>query len=251
MKIEVVGAYGGAGPEMSPTSLLVDGKVVLDAGSVAGGLDLQRQQQIEAVVLTHAHADHIGQLPFLLENLAVTLRPPTRIYGSVATLYAVRRHLINNHIWPDIDASTVRPRMVEFVEVDAEEPFRIDGIEWTPFKVDHTVPTFGYLIDDGKSCVAWSSDTGPTQRIWELVDANERIDSVMIETSFDDSRQELADRTGHLTPRTLATELAKSRREPRILAHHLKPACADKVREELAEDLPEVELLEQGEVYEF
>lgn len=251
MKIEVIGAYGGAGPEMSPTSLLVDGKIVLDAGSIAGGLDLQRQQQIEAVVLTHAHADHIGQLPFLLENLAVTLRPPTRIYGSVATLYAVRRHLINNHVWPDIDASTVRPRMVEFVEVDAEKPFRTAGIEWTPFKVDHTVPTFGYLIDDGKSCVAWSSDTGPTQRIWELVDANERIDSLMIETSFDDSRQELADRTGHLTPRTLATELAKCQRQPRILAHHLKPACASRVREELAEALPEVELLEQGEVYEF
>lgn len=251
MKVEVIGAYGGAGPGMSPTSLLIDEKVVLDAGSVAGGLDLARQQRIEAVVLTHAHADHVGQLPFLLENLAVTLRPPTRIYGSVATLYALRRHLINNHVWPDIDASTVRPRMVEFVEVDAEKPFRVGDIEWTPFKVDHTVPTFGYLIDDGKTRVAWSSDTGPTQRLWQLVGSDEGVEAVMIEASFDNSRQELADRTGHLTPRRLVSELDKCERRPRVLAHHLKPACAERVREELAETLPEVEILEQGEVYEF
>lgn len=236
---------------MSPTSLLVDERVVLDAGSVAGGLDLARQQQIEAVVLTHAHADHINQLPFLLENLAVTLRPPTRVYGSVATLYAVRRHLINNHVWPDLDASTVRPRMIEFVEVDLEKPFRVGGLEWTPFAVDHTVPTFGYLIDDGRNCILWSSDTGPTQRLWELVDADQRIDDVMVEVSFDSSRQELADRTGHLTPGTLARELTKPKRDLRVLAHHLKPACAERVRDELAETLGEVELLEQGRVYEF
>ena len=232
---------------MRPTSVVVNGKVALDAGALAGGIDLVRQQQLEAVVLTHAHADHICELPFFLENIAATLRPPVRIYGSVATLYAVRRHLINNHIWPDLDASTIRPRVMEFVEVEAEQPFVAGGVQWTPFAVDHTVPTFGYVIKDGDSAVIWSSDTGATERMWELINADPSISTAMVEVSFDNARQELADRTGHLTPNGLQSELTKCHRDVRLLVHHLKPIFVDQLRREL-EDL---ELLQQGKSYDF
>ncbi len=247
MKIEVLGAYGGVGPGMRPTSLLIEDRVVLDAGSIARSIDFDRQQRIEAVVLTHAHADHICELPFFLENIASALRPPVRIYGSVATLYAVRRHLINNHIWPDLDASTIRPRMMEFVEIETEQPFVAGGVQWTPFAVDHTVPTFGYVLEDSTSSILWSSDTGPTHRLWEIINSKPELNTAMVEVSFDNARQELADRTGHLTPSSLKKELGKCTRELRVLVHHLKPVFVERLGHELAD----FEILEQGRVYEF
>ncbi len=247
MKVEVLGSFGGVGPGKRPTSLFVEDRVVLDAGSVASGLELERQRSIEAVVLTHAHVDHVLELPFLLENCAVVLRPPIKVFGPAETLYALRRHLINNRLWPDFDISALAPRVVDFIEIEAERPFSAGGLEWTPFKVDHTVPTFGYIVSDGSTSFLWSSDTGPTHRLWELLNAREDIGTAMIEVSFDSARQELADRTGHLTPTSLRSELNKCQRDVRVLIHHLKPPCAEQVMAEL----DDFELLQQGQTYEF
>jgi cAMP phosphodiesterase len=56
----------------------------------------------------------------------------------------------------------------------------------------------------------------------------------LIETSFPNRLQDIADVSGHLTPKTLARELDKlAMRSPRILITHLKPEFRDEVIKEL------------------
>jgi len=47
--------------------------------------------------------------------------------------------------------------------------------------------------------------------------------------------QDIADRTGHLTPVTLAAELKKMNNvSPQIYLHHMKPQYAEEIRREVA-----------------
>src|SRR5580704_17054722 len=47
----------------------------------------QNREMVRAIVLTHAHEDHIGALPYILRDLHVP------IYGTRFTLELVRRRL--------------------------------------------------------------------------------------------------------------------------------------------------------------
>jgi cAMP phosphodiesterase len=76
------------------------------------------------------------------------------------------------------------------------------------------------------------------------------LKALLLETSFPNRLQSLADLSGHLTPATMAAELAKFRRNgTSVLLYHLKPAFVAQLREELA-GLP-VEILELGDTFEF
>ena len=74
-----------------------------------------------------------------------------------------------------------------------------------------------------------------------------------METIFPSALQELADVSGHLTPRTLAGELAKFDRNGfPVLLYHLKPAHVAELRRELAAlALPGVRILETGDTFTF
>jgi ribonuclease BN (tRNA processing enzyme) len=114
------------------------------------------------------------------------------------------------------------------------------------------VPTFGFLIEQGGSAILWSSDTGPTQRLWELANHTVNVKAICLETSFDNSMQEVADRSFHLTPMMLRRELGKLERPFSILLHHLKPPCLREIRAEIAQlKDPNLHYLEQGKTYEL
>jgi len=140
--------------------------------------------------------------------------------------------------------------VMRFHELSEETPVEIDGLRFTPVPVNHPVPTFGYLIEDGSSALLWSSDTGPTKRLWEVANRTERLKGVWIDTSFDNALQPIADVSGHLTPQTLAAELKQLERRVPVLLHHLKPPCIEKIQQEVAALAhPDLGFLEQGRVY--
>jgi ribonuclease BN (tRNA processing enzyme) len=128
----------------------------------------------------------------------------------------------------------------------------IDGVSFTPIPVDHLVPTHGFLIEQDGAAVLWSSDTGPTQRLWEIANRTPNLKALCIDTSFDNSLQRVADLSLHLTPQTLAAELRKLEKKVPILVHHLKPPCVRRIHEEVRElRNPDLEFLEQGKEYKF
>jgi ribonuclease BN (tRNA processing enzyme) len=118
--------------------------------------------------------------------------------------------------------------------------------------VNHLVPTFGFLIEHDGAKLLWSSDTGPTQRLWEIANRTENLRGVWVDTSFDNSMQQIADVSGHLTPQSLAGELRKLERKLPVLLHHLKPPCIARIHEEVrAMKNPDLGFVEQGKTYTF
>lgn len=252
MRIEVLGAYGGESRDRRMTCLRIGGSVALDAGSLSQVLSIDEQVEVQSILLTHSHMDHVASLPFFIENVYGRGPRAVDLYASSATIYSLRKYLFNNATWPDFTRlpNHLLPA-VSFHEIEAERPFTIGGVTFTPVPVHHVVPTFGFLIEQDGRSVLWSSDTGPTQRLWEIANRTPGLSCVMLETSFDDSMQEIADVSLHLTPRTMALELAKLRRDVPVLLHHLKPTCVERIHEQVAElGRAGVGFLEQGGVVE-
>ncbi len=253
MKIEVLGGYGGESLGCRMTCLLINDSIALDAGSLSQALSIERQAEIKSILLTHSHVDHTSSIPFFIENV-FGRRPRTiDIYSSSATEYAIRKYLFNNATWPDFTRlpNHLLPA-VKFHELQDEKPFELDGVRFTPIAVDHPVPTHGFLIQQGAKAVLWSSDTGPTTRLWQVANTVRNLQAVCVDTSFDNSLQEIADVSFHLTPRTLERELAKIEVKVPILLHHLKPPYVKRIREEVQQlRNPDISYLEQGKVYTF
>ncbi len=208
---------------------------------------------MQSIVLTHSHIDHTNSLPFFIENVFGKSEGAIDVYGSPATVYAIRKHLFNNDTWPDFTRipNHLLPA-VRFQEYGEEVPLTLYGVRFTPIAVDHPVPTHGFLIEQNGAAVLWSSDTGPTSRLWEIANQTRNLKAICIETSFDNALQAVADISLHLTPQTLAEELRKLTRPVPILVHHVKPPCLDKIREEIrALGNPDISFLEQGKTYDL
>jgi ribonuclease BN (tRNA processing enzyme) len=253
MRVHVLGGFGGESLECRMTCLLINDSIALDAGSLSQALPIEQQHDVHSIVLSHSHMDHTNSLPFFIENVYGKTDKAIDIYGSSATIYAIRKYLFNNATWPDFSRipNHLLPA-VRFQELQDEVPIKLDGVSFTPIPVDHLVPTYGYLIEQNGHSILWSSDTGPTQRLWEIANQIPNLKALCLDTSFDNSLQAVADISLHLTPRTLVTELEKLEHKVPILLHHLKPPCVQQIRREIEElRNPDISFLEQGRTYDF
>ncbi len=253
MRLQVLGGFGGESRDCRMTCLLINGSIALDAGSLSQVLSIERQVEVHSILLSHSHMDHTNSLPFFIENVYGKSERPIDIHASEATVYAIRKYLFNNATWPDFTRlpNHLLPAM-RFTEFQSEVPLTIDGVTFTPIPVDHLVPTHGFLIEQDGAAILWSSDTGPTQRLWEVANRTPNLKAVCIDTSFDNSLQDVADISLHLTPQTLEIELRKLQKRVPILVHHLKPPCVEKIHEEVRRlGNPDIEFLEQGREYRF
>ncbi len=241
------------------TSFLIDGAVAIDAGAITRALSIDEQRRLRHVVITHTHMDHTSTLPFLIENSFGASDEPVSIYCSKRGLAGVRRHLFNNDTWPDFTRipNHMYPS-VRFQEIEIEQPFTITGLpsgdlEITAIEVNHIVPTTGLLIRQGGSSVIFTSDTGPTQRIWDVANDTADLAAIITECSFPNRLQAIADVSLHLTPASLGGELAKLHRDVPVFLYHFKPPYVDELRDEFATYVlphPVVELI-QDRVYDF
>ena len=253
MRVEVLGGFGGESIDCRMTCLLINGVIALDAGSLSQALSIERQAEVHSILLTHSHMDHTSSLPFFIENVYGKGERAIDIHASEATIYAIRKYLFNNATWPDF---TRLPNhlvpAVRFEEFESGKPLTVEGVTFTPVPVDHLVPTHGFLIEQDGAAVLWSSDTGPTRRLWEVANRTPNLKALCIDTSFDNSLQQVADLSLHLTPQTLEAELRKLERRVPILLHHLKPPCVARIHEEVRRlRNPDLQFLEQGKVYDF
>lgn len=253
MRLEVLGSAGAEFPGFNPPAFLIDGSLLLDAGTIGSRLNESGQRAIRDILITHAHLDHVRGIPFLADNI-ITNRTPYRVnvYGIGETLSAIRDNLLNDRIWPDFTKlPSVRNSVIRLRRVTEDRPFSISEYRIKARRVYHTVPAVGYEVEDkaGKKLL-YTGDTGPADTVWEKAG---RLHALIIEVSFPNSMERLAIKTGHLTARLLKAELEKLRVMPdRILVTHPKPQYINRIKDELKNiGNGRIELLRDGSAYEI
>jgi ribonuclease BN (tRNA processing enzyme) len=231
MRIRVLGASGGCAPGCYPTSFLLDGRLAVDAGAVATQLSLEEQALVTDILLTHSHLDHVRDLPLMLINGDRT-QNPLRVHSLPVTLDAVKRHLFNREMW--FEAFTIPIPMILSLPVTTGKPVEIAGYRVTGFALRHTVPSTGWLVDDGKSAVFIAGDTDEEGCLGPVVAAAEgRLRAVFLEASFPDDQAEFAAKTGHLTPAGLARAAKALPAGIPVFVTHLKPGYEEAIGAQL------------------
>jgi cAMP phosphodiesterase len=210
---------------------------------------------VDDILLTHSHFDHVKDVPLAADLLIGVRKKPVVVHASTECAETLRESIFNGRLWPDFTRLPSRSHPVMAIRPFVPgRSFRVGGryaVRTVP--VHHPVESVGFLLDDGKATLAISGDTGPTRAFWERVNAAPRLDALLVEMSFPNSLQRLADLSGHLTPATLARELSKVKRNGvPVYLYHLKPAHTAELRRDLAKlDLAGVRILEMGDVFRF
>ncbi|MGI8577929.1 MAG: MBL fold metallo-hydrolase [Nocardioidaceae bacterium] len=186
MLLTIVGCSGSfPGPESPASCYLLEAphvgatfRLVLDLGSGSLG-ELQKYvdlQSLDAVVLSHLHADHcldlcgfyvvrkfhpdghLGQIP---------------VYGPKGTADRMARAYDlspDPGMWPEFDFRTFPP-----------DSFELGPFVVTVAQVDHPVDAFAVKVADGERSFVYSGDTGPCAALEELA---EDCDLLLAEASF-------------------------------------------------------------------
>ncbi len=245
---------GGATPAQRLTCFLIDDRVTVDAGSIGIALTDAQRHVVRDVIVTHPHMDHIASLPIFVDDLFGELTEPVRIYATAEVIKLLKADVFNDTVYPKFDElKNQHGRVMEYVPFEINEQFTVAHLTVTAVPVNHIVPTVGLLLSDGKTTVAFSSDTAETEDFWQLVNRAERLDALFIEASFPDSMRTLAEASKHLTPTMLKHELGKlTHNGMDILAVHLKPAYRETVMKELDEiGIENLSVMETGRIYEW
>ncbi len=256
MKVSMLASASGSTDDSLQyvSTFIVDQVVAIDAGCLGAWKTPEDQSQIEHVFLTHTHADHVATLPIFVENVYDPATRPVVVHGSGAVLDSLKRDIFNDRVWPDFIerlAPEGRP-FLELHEVRQDEAVEVAGLNITPVPVDHLVPTFAYVVDDGHASVIFGADTAPTQRLWEVAADLTNLKAVFLECAFPNDMQWLADLSGHMTPRQFALEAAKAPLDVPLVAVHIKPRYRRQTIAELsALDLPRLTIAKGGGIHEF
>ena len=237
MELRVIGCHGGETPRHRTSAFLVDERLALDAGSLTRGMELTSQLRLEACLISHAHLDHIRDLATIADNRCQADCEPLVVGATRQTIQALKKHFFNNLIWPDFTQIPSRTRpTIKFVDVKHEKPVEIAGYNVSSVAVDHTIDCSGFIVRGSDATIAYSGDTGPTDRLWELLRAEPNLKALLLEVSFPNREQKLATVSGHHTPRTLLKDLRKYTKPQDLptLLYHIKPVFQAEVEQECA-----------------
>lgn len=238
MRIRQIGsAVGVVDGHQNLTSFVINDVIAIDAGCLGFLSPLKEQQAVKHVFLSHSHIDHVGSLPCFLDNI---YQPDSRcpvLYSSKAVLESLRQDLFNDRIWPNLERiSSPESAFFQTHELMSERPVSVAGLTVTPIDVNHVVPTHGFLVQESSGkAVLFVSDSGPTDRIWEIANSTPGLQYVFLECSFPNSMEWLALKTKHLSPALFQREIAKLQRKVQIVAVHIKTSFHDVVIQELRE----------------
>ncbi len=253
MDIRVLGCHGSKLPGNNTTCFLLNGEILLDAGTITSVLSLEEQIKIEYILVTHTHLDHVCDIMFLADNLYYGKKeyPAIRVLSTQGVIDALRANLFNNIIWPDFSSiPTPEKPLLKFEIIQLGESFKINNLSVTAVRVNHTVETIGYVIESKNGSFVFIGDTGPTEDIWKVIQELKDLKAVFVEVSLPNSMENIANITGHLTSSSLSLELKKlGALTPAIYLYHMKPQFEDTIRKEI--DLiknKNIHVLSEGEV---
>jgi 3',5'-cyclic-nucleotide phosphodiesterase len=237
MDLRVIGCHGGETPKHRTSAFIVDDRLAIDAGSLTSGMDLKAQCALTACLVSHAHLDHIRDLATIADNRAQNHCPPLVVAGTKQTLDILKKHFFNGLLWPDFTRiPSVSKPTVRYVPLKPEVRTEIAGYTVRAILVTHTIETCAFIVEGKNGALAYSGDTGPTDRFWHVLNEVPKLRALLMEVSFPNSEQRVATLSGHHTPQTLGPELMKFEKPKDLptLLYHIKPVFQAKVEREVA-----------------
>ena len=170
MRLTVVGCSPAwPNPGGAQSGYLIDGRLLLDCGP--GVLARLREQNgawptVDAIVITHFHLDHWGDVvPW--------------VWGR---MFGLGRDLRQPELWVPPDGSRelelfgetfgtpwMFERTFDVREYEDGQPFQAGGLDLLPIRLPHyTLRTYGVRVSNGSQTLAYSGDSGPSERLAEL-----------------------------------------------------------------------------------
>lgn len=225
MEIRFLGVHNLESADTKLGSLLIDGVLAVDAGSITNTLSFEEQKRIKALLITHRHFDHIRDLATLgLANLDWGTK---KLYTISSVFEALKAHIMNGVMYPDFTQAP-SPEVPSFraLVLEPYKPATVSDYKVLPVPVCHGIPTVGYEITDsaGKSFFLSSDTTSGLSGVWEHISSPQFL---IIETTSPNSATDSAIKVGHLTPRLLKDELVSFREHkgylPPTVVVHMNP----------------------------
>lgn len=234
MNIFIAGAHSNESKKTRCISFVVDETLAIDAGALTSSLSLKDQEKIQTILLTHAHFDHIKDIPLLALN-SYRMNKSIDIYALPSVISAIKNHLLNGQIFPELHEIPGEKPTVRFHRIVPFRQQKVKQYQVVSVPVNHAVNAVGYQVTDieGKTFF-YTADTGPgLTGCWQYIDCQ----LLIIETSLPNIDKEYAIKTGHLTPELLLNELKvlkKIKKElPRIVVVHNDPLYEKEIKAEL------------------
>lgn len=243
--IKILGSSGSKAKGINTTSFQVYKNIIVDAGNVINALG-DEALYIDHIFLTHSHADHITDLPFIIESFFEKREKPLTIYALEETINILKAHSFNDLIWPDFSKikliNSDRNALV-FKPLKVDEEIQIDEYKIKAIEANHIKGACGFLINKKNQSYIISGDTYVNPKLWDIINNDKKIKALLLECSFPNKLNKLATTTKHLSPYYIKEELKNLKRnDVSLFLYHLKPLY-DK---EIKEDIRELEILKNG-----
>jgi ribonuclease Z len=220
-----------------------DSVVVVDCGGdvvqrlQAAGIDLGH---VDALVVTHEHADHVSGFPLFMEKIWLSgRRRPIPVHGPAPALSQARRcwESFATGGWKDVPEILWREvALEEGAAVLESEAWRITAAPGT-----HSVPVVGLRVEDrrGGGVAAYSCDTEESEAIARLARGADLL-----------AHEATGGFGGHTTPEGAARVAARAG-AGRLVLVHLPPEVSAGELARAREVFPGVELGADGQRHPF
>lgn len=194
-----------------------DTRILVDCG--AGGLQGVARAalpwgDLDHLVISHFHADHVGEIPSLIFALKHGLEPmrakPLNVWGPRGT-----RRLFQ--AWSAaLGAWLIDPGFpLRFSELEPGEPLRMGDLWVSAAETPHTEESLALRFEGDDAALGYTGDTGPSD---DLAEFFRGVDLLLAECSLPDDL--VAD--NHLSPSRLA-RLAGAAAVGRLAVTHVYP----------------------------
>jgi len=183
MKVKILGCSGSETIGHKPPGFLVNDTVMLDAGTITAALSIEAQSRITDILISHTHLDHIKSLLFLADNIIGRVKKPVNIRAVPKVIDAIKKHLMNDIIWPDFTKiPTPQNPVLAYKPLLAGAAVSVGGLKVKAVPANHPVPAVGFLVSDGKSSFLYSADTGPNEALWKEAARARNLRAIIVDT---------------------------------------------------------------------
>lgn len=157
-------------------------------------------ERVNAVIITHAHIDHIAGLPSLIESFRIADRTTSLHIYAIAHPLGIVRDLLRLFAF-ELTLETW-PFTVELHEITPDVPSIIGDFTVTPIAMEHTVPSVGLRCvatsEPDSPIFAYSSDTQVNPALHELArDASLFVAEATYPLGNEDAARQVRHMTAH------------------------------------------------------